>query len=76
MKQFTLFMTETAQFLTVYSLDCQQWGTFLNLYSFISGVKDLNMKYMYMKNRKKLTVHVFMTKTDQFLTVYSLYVLL
>ncbi len=28
---------------------------------------------MYMKNRKKWTVMFFMTKTDQFLTVYSLY---
>ncbi len=52
-KQFMFFMTETAQFLTVYSLYCWEWGTFLNFYSFISGVKDLNMKYMYMKNRKK-----------------------
>ncbi len=42
-------------------------------YSFISGVKDLNMKYMYMKNRRKKKCRFFMTKTDQFLTVYSLY---
>jgi hypothetical protein len=37
------------------------------------GVKELNMKCMYMKYEKYGTVHVFMTKTDHFLTVYSLY---
>jgi hypothetical protein len=38
------FMTKTAQFLTVYSLYCKEWGTYFNCYSFVSGVKDLNMK--------------------------------
>ncbi len=45
------FMTETDWFLTMYSLYCLEMGTFYFLS--ISGMKEVNMKYMFMKNRKK-----------------------
>ncbi len=53
------FMTETDQFLAMYSYTVRSWELF-KFFLFISGLKDLSMKYMYMKNRTKFNCACFL----------------
>ncbi len=56
-----------------YSSTVKNWQKWSSVHHHV-GIKELNMKYMYMKNRKIWnSACFFTTKTDQFLTVYSLY---
>jgi hypothetical protein len=72
MKQCMFFMIATDQFLTVYSLYWRSWELF-NFFISISGIKEFNMKYMYMKNRKNATVHVFYDRDWSVFNNVSLY---
>ncbi len=57
-----------------YSSTFKNWQKSASVHHCV-GVKELNMKNMYMKNKKYETVHhvFFITKTDQFLIVNSLH---